>query len=142
MVHTDHTERGGGSGRGGPNGDLFVIVGVDSHRVFGRRGRDLTLAMPVSFSEATLGAEVDIPMLDGGFVTLKLPAGTPSGRTFRVRGHGVATRRGQGDLLVTVEVDVPIDLTDRQREAVETLAEVAEGSPRERLTEWIKEGRK
>ena len=93
--------------------------------------------MPVSFSEATLGADVDIPMLEGGFVTLKLPAGTPSGRTFRVRDHGVATRRGQGDLLVTVEVEVPTELTDRQREAIETLAEVAEGSPRDRLTEWL-----
>ena len=77
-------------------------------------------------------------MLEGGFVTLKLPAGTPSGRTFRVSGHGVPTRRGQGDLLVTVEVEVPTDLTDRQREAVEALAEVAEGSPRDGLTEWLK----
>jgi molecular chaperone DnaJ len=126
----------GGSGRGGPNGDLFVIVAVNPHPVFGRCGRDLTLIMPVSFSEATLGADVDIPMLEGGFVTLKLPAGTPSGRTFRVRDHGVATRRGQGDLLVTVEVEVPTDLTDRQREAIVALAEVAEGSPRDRLTEW------
>lgn len=126
----------GGSGRGGPNGDLYVIVVVDPHRLFGRQGCDLTLILPISFSEATLGAEVEVPTLESGSVTLRLPAGTPSGRTFRVRGHGVATRRGRGDLLVTVEVEVPIELTDSEQAAIEELARVAEGSPRDRLTEW------
>ena len=128
----------GGSGRGGPNGDLFVIVVVEPHRVFGRRGRDLTLVLPVSFPEAVLGAEVEVPTLESGSVTLRLPAGTPSGRTFRVRDHGVATRRGRGDLLVTVEVEVPIEPTDGEQAAIEELARAAEGSPRDRLTEWLR----
>jgi molecular chaperone DnaJ len=98
----------GGPGRnGGPPGDLLVTVSVEPHRLFARRGNDLTLTVPVTFSEATLGTKVDVPTMDGQ-VTLKIPAGTTSGKTFRVRGKGVPTGRGKpGDLLVKTEIVVP-----------------------------------
>jgi molecular chaperone DnaJ len=98
----------GGPGRnGGPPGDLLVTVSVEPHRLFARRGNDLTLTVPVTFSEATLGTKVDVPTMDGQ-VTLKIPAGTTSGKTFRVRGKGAPTGRGKpGDLLVKTEIVVP-----------------------------------
>ena len=77
------------------------------HRLFGRRGDDLTLAVPITFAEATLGADVRVPTLDGGAVKVRIPAGTPSGRTLRVKGRGVHHGRKTGDLLVTVDVAVP-----------------------------------
>lgn len=123
----------GGPGRGGgPAGDLFVITRVDRHRLFGRRGRNLTLTLPVTYPEAVLGAEVSVPTLDGP-VTLKIPPGTRSGRTFRVKGRGVPTAKATGDLLVTVEVSVPQTLSDEQRAAVEALRDVLGPSPREHL---------
>lgn len=125
-------ERGGAGRSGGPAGDLYVVVRVDPHRMFGRRGMDLTITVPVTFTEAALGAKLSIPTLDGP-VTLKLPPGTPSGRTFRVRGRGVHGdgKRQTGDLLATVEVDVPSKMSSQQREAVEALAKTLDGSPRE-----------
>src|SRR5919108_3455088 len=102
----------GGPGRnGGPPGDLYVIVRVAAHRLFGRKGRDLTLTVPVTFPEAALGADITVPTLEGGSVTVRIPAGTRSGRTFRVKGRGVSTPKGTGDLLVTVEVAVPAETT-------------------------------
>ena len=96
--------------RGGPAGDLYVRVHVRAHELFGRKGDDLTLTLPVTFPEAALGTTVRVPTMDGS-VTLKIPAGTASGRTFRVRGRGVPKRSGgAGDLLVTVEVAVPKNL--------------------------------
>jgi molecular chaperone DnaJ len=118
----------GASGRsGGPGGDLYVVVRVDRHGVFGRRGRNLTLSVPLSYAEAALGTMLTVPTLNDP-VTLRVPAGTPSGRTFRVKGRGVPAGRksATGDLLVTVEVDVPEKLTDDQRAAVEALAAVIE----------------
>ena len=79
--------------------------------------------MPVTFAEAALGADIRVPTLDGEPVTLRVPAGTPSGRTFRVRGRGVP---GRGDLLVTVEVSVPRRMSEGQRRAVEALAAATE----------------
>jgi molecular chaperone DnaJ len=105
--------------RGGPPGDLWVSVHVQPHRLFGRKDHNLTLTVPVAFDEAALGAEIKVPTLNGAPVTLKLPPGTPSGRTFRVRGKGVAHKGGHGDLLVTVEVQVPAHLDATAREAVE-----------------------
>ncbi len=123
----------GGPGRGGgPAGDLFIIVRVSPHRIFGRRNRDLLLTVPVTYAEAVLGAEVTVPTLDGS-VVLKVPPGTKSGRVFRVRGRGIATAKAVGDLLVTVEVAVPTHLTDAEREAVEALAEASQESPRTHL---------
>ncbi len=105
--------------RGGPAGDLLVTVHVTSHELFARSGDDLTLTVPITFPEAALGTTLRVPTLDGS-VSLKVPAGTPSGRTLRVRGRGVAKRGGgSGDLLVTVEVAVPQNMTSKAREALE-----------------------
>jgi molecular chaperone DnaJ len=126
--------RGGPGRNGGPPGDLYVTARVGAHRLFGRRGNDLTLALPVTFPEAALGADVRVPTLDGGTVKLRIPPGTRSGRTLRVKGKGVPGRKQTGDLLVTVEVAVPQTLTDDERKAVEALAAAANGrSPRAHL---------
>jgi molecular chaperone DnaJ len=101
--------------------------------LFKRKGRDLLLTVPVTFSEAALGAEIKVPTLDSGAVTLKIPAGTKSGRTFRVKGRGVPQSKGAGDLLVTTEVAVPAKLSAEQREAIESLAASTKESPRAHL---------
>ena len=118
--------RGGDGRSGGPAGNLYVVVHVDPHKLFGRRGRDLTLTVPVTFAEATLGTTITVPTLEQP-VTLKVPAGTPSGRTLRVRSRGVPASTGVGDLLVTVEVVVPASLTPEQTEAVEGLGDLFKG---------------
>ncbi|HWV25869.1 MAG TPA: molecular chaperone DnaJ [Aeromicrobium sp.] len=120
---------------GGPDGDLYVIVHVEGHKLFGRKGDNLTITVPVSFDEAVLGAEISVPTLDGAPVRIKVPAGTPNGRTMRARGKGGTKKDGtRGDLLVTIEVQVPAELTPEQREAVEALR-AARGSatPRDGL---------
>jgi len=125
----------GAPGRGnGPVGDLYVTVRVGRHHLFGRQGRNLTLTVPVTFPEAALGTTVTVPTLEGP-VTLRIPAGTSSGKTFRVKGRGVPGRgrTGAGDLLVTVEVAVPKKLTAEQRTAVEELARVCDDAPRKHL---------
>jgi molecular chaperone DnaJ len=125
----------GAAGRGSaPSGDLYVVVRVDRHGVFGRRGRNLTLTVPVSYPEATLGTTVTVPTLTEP-VSLRVPPGTPSGRTFRVKGRGVPAgkKSATGDLLVTVEVAVPDKLTDEQRAAIEALAEVVDPPTRDVL---------
>jgi molecular chaperone DnaJ len=120
-------ERGEPGGHGGLPGDLYVVVRVAPHPIFGRQGNDLTLWLPVTYPEAVLGAEVKVPTLGGRPVTVRIPPGTPSGRVLRVRGHGVARRDGgRGDLLVTVKVVVPRTMSDRERKAVEALAEAME----------------
>jgi len=125
--------RGGAGRHGGPAGDLFVLVHVDADTVFGRDGDNLTLTVPVTLAEAVLGGRLTVPTLDGSTVTLKLPEGTPSGKVLRVKGRGVTTKKGVGDLLVTVQVDVPSTLTDEQRRAVEAMAEAFPDSPRAHL---------
>jgi molecular chaperone DnaJ len=116
--------RGGAGTGGGPAGDLYVVVNVDKHPVFGRKGANLTLTLPVTFAEAALGAEIAVPTLGGPTVTLRIPAGTSNGRTFRVRGRGVPRKGGEpGDLLVTVEVAVPQKLDAKAKELLETFRE-------------------
>ena len=117
----------GEPGRGGaPAGDLYVLVHVSPHRVLGRSAKnadDLTVTVPVTFPELTMGATLTVPTLDGT-VSLKVPAGTTSGRTLRVRGRGVERKNGKkGDLLVTVEVAVPQKLDDAATEALQAYAE-------------------
>ncbi|MEU6164969.1 molecular chaperone DnaJ [Streptomyces tanashiensis] len=126
--------------RGGQNGDLYVVVHVDDHPVFGRKDDNLTVTVPVSFSEAALGGEIKVPTLGGPAVTLKLPAGTPNGRTMRARGKGAVRKDGtRGDLLVTVEVAVPKELDDKAREALETFREAtASEDPRAELFQAAK----
>lgn len=112
--------RGGAGEGGGPSGDLIIGVGVRPHPLFGRKGDSLTLAVPVLFTEAALGADIEVPTLRGPSVRLRVPAGTPNGRTFRVRGKGVAKKDGaRGDLLVSVEVAVPSHLDADARAALE-----------------------
>ena len=124
--------RGGVGHNGAPPGDLYVVVQVGGHELFGRRGKDLTINVPITFAEAALGATVKVPTL-GAPVSLRIPPGTKSGRTFRVRGHGVPVSGGHGDLLVTVEVAVPEQLSQAEREAVEALAAASSESPRHHL---------
>ncbi|MGH9300469.1 MAG: molecular chaperone DnaJ [Acidimicrobiales bacterium] len=124
--------RGAVGRNGGPPGHLFVTVRVGPHDVFGRRGSNLTITVPVTFPEAALGASVTVPTMDAP-VTLKVPAGTRSGRTFRVAGRGAPRSGGAGDLLVTVEVIVPSELTEEQRRAIQALDKVSGPSPREYL---------
>lgn len=118
--------------RGGPAGDLLVAVTVSPHPVFGRRADHLTLTVPVTYPEAAMGAQVSVPTPDGS-VTLKVPAGTSSGRTFRVKGRGFTRKGGVGDLMVTVEVVVPTTLTAAAREALEAYAAAAPDDPRAHL---------
>lgn len=125
--------RGAPGRNNGPAGDLYVIVKVGAHKLFARSGKNLTIDVPITFAEATLGANVKVPTLDGPVVTLKIPAATPTGKTFRVKGKGVQSATKPGDLLVTVVVDVPSSLSDEQRTAVEALAAATETSPREHL---------
>jgi molecular chaperone DnaJ len=121
--------KGASGERGGPAGDLYVTVKVAGHPLFGRKGDNLTLTVPVSFDEAALGAEIKVPTLNGSPVTLKIPAGTPNGRAFRVRGRGVQRKDGhKGDLLVTVDVQVPAVLDDKARAAVQAYRDATGGS--------------
>lgn len=117
---------------GGPAGDLQVKVNVTPHPVFGRAGDNLTVTLPVTFPEAALGADIEVPVPGGNSVRLKIPPGTGNGRTFRVRGRGVRRRDGtSGDLLVTVEVTVPKHLGTEAAEALQAYARVMpEGNPR------------
>ena len=144
--------KGGPGVNGGPPGDLYVVVKVAPHQVFGRKGRDLTVTVPITFAEAALGAEIKVPTLDDP-VTVKIPPGTRSGKTFRVRNRGVpsstapsdngsagssaasrsADKSRPGDLLVTVDVAVPAKLSSAEREAVEALAAASTESPRSHL---------
>jgi len=129
--------RGAPGEHGGPPGDLYVTVKVAAHPVFGRSGDNLTVTLPVTFDEALLGAEVKVPTLTGPPVTVRVPPHTPSGRTLRVRGRGVPRRDGTpGDLLVTVEIDVPPRLSEDARAAVEAYrAATADHDPRRDLVE-------
>src|SRR5207245_2377274 len=96
------------------------------------RGKNLTLNVPVTFAEAALGATITVPTLDKP-VSLKIPAGTRSGRTFRVKGRGVPASSGAGDLLVSVEVAVPQKLSTAERQAIEALGSISGPSPRAHL---------
>mgnify|MGYP003375547784 CR=1 FL=1 len=126
--------KGGAGEHGGEAGDLYVVVHVTPHPVFGRSGDHLTLTVPVTFTEAALGAEIEVPTLDGPAVRVRIPAGTPNGRTLRVRDRGVRKPGATGDLLVTVDVQVPRALSDEARSALQAYAAVAPGgNPRASL---------
>jgi molecular chaperone DnaJ len=117
---------------GGQPGDLFVRVRVQPHSFFGRAGHDLTLELPVTYPEAALGADVRVPTLNGP-VTMKVPAGTPNGKTFRLKGKGAPKRGGHGDLLVTTRVEVPRKLSRSEKDLLKQLRENEKESPRRRL---------
>ncbi len=125
--------RGAAGRSGGQPGDLYVVVHVRRHPIFGRRGSDLTVRVPISYSEATLGAEIKVPTLEEP-VTVRIPPGTPSAKVLRVRGRGIAMGGdARGDLLATIEVQVPVALTEEQRAAVEALAATFTADPRAAL---------
>jgi len=128
--------------RGGPAGDLYVRVHVAPHPVFGRTGHNLTVTVPVTFAEAALGSEIKVPSLNGMPVNLRIPAGTPNGRTFRVRGKGVRRQDSTvGDLLVTVNVQVPKNLEGEARETLESFRKLTAGEdPRADLLRQAKAG--
>lgn len=129
----------GEPGRGGATaGDLYVRVHVSPHPVFGRAGNDLTITVPVSFTEVALGATITVPTLDGK-VSLRVPPGTGSGRVLRARGKGITRRDGsQGDLLVTLQVAVPSNLDGDQRKALEDFAKASfQHDPRPEITRML-----
>ncbi|MGQ0840627.1 molecular chaperone DnaJ [Actinokineospora sp.] len=128
--------------QGAAAGDLYVRVHVTPHRVFGRSGNDLTLKVPVTFPELALGTTLTVPTLDSP-VSLRVAAGTVSGRVLRVRGKGVAKRDGQvGDLLVTLQVSVPSTMDDKTKAALTAYAEaIAEHDPRPELTAMVAKAR-
>ena len=128
--------KGEAGSNGGPAGDLFVVVDVEPSPLFERRGSDLVLDVPVTYAEAALGGSVEIPTPDGP-VSLKVPAGTESGKLLRVKGRGMPRLKGngRGDLLARVKVTVPKKLTKAEREALEGYQKVSREDPRERFAE-------
>lgn len=128
-------QRGGPGRNGGPKGDLLVRVRVTPHPVFGRKEQNLTITVPITIDEAVLGAEVEVPVVTGGVVRLKVPAGTTSGKTFRIKERGVPSAKSKaGDLLVTVDIAIPQKLSKAAKAALETFAsEMQEHDPRQEL---------
>lgn len=126
--------KGGAGMRGGPAGDLHVITRVMPSAVFARRGDDLVVEVPVTFSEAALGAKIEVPTLDGR-VKITVPAGSQDGRTLRVPGKGAPKLNGAGtgSLLAKLRVSVPAALSDEQKEALEAFAALDSANPREKL---------
>jgi molecular chaperone DnaJ len=114
---------------------LLVDVTIAAHPVFDRKGDNITVTVPITFTEAALGADVSVPTPRGGSVKVKLPPGTANGRTFRVRGKGIRRKDGtNGDLLATVEVSVPQNLTSEARDALQGYADqTADHDPRKDL---------
>jgi len=122
--------------QGGPPGDLILTVHVGKHPVFTMEGTNLRMSLPVSYDEAVFGATVEVPTLSGERVKVKVPPGTSSGTTLRVKGKGVASKSGTGDLLVRVDVHVPTKLNKAAREALQAFAlETAREDPREKFYE-------
>jgi molecular chaperone DnaJ len=119
---------------------LYVRVHVAPHPVFGRKDLDLTITVPVSFTELALGGTITVPTLDGK-VSVRVPQGTASGRVLRVRGKGITKRDGsQGDLLVTLQAAVPSKLDGKAKEALEIYAAaMSEHDPRPQITELLRE---
>ncbi|MEV8506849.1 molecular chaperone DnaJ [Actinoplanes sp. NPDC051475] len=132
--------RGEPGDKGGPAGDLYVQVRVRPDDLFGRTGEDITLTVPISFAEAVLGTDLRVPTLDSP-VTLRVPPGTPSGRKLRARGKGVQRRDGKaGDLIVTVEVQVPSGVSDEARDALERFAKLTPTPERGRIEARLRRG--
>lgn len=130
--------KGKASINGGSAGDLIVTIHVEEDPVYSREGNDLRMTLPVTFAEATLGANVELPLIDGSTVTVKVPAGSDSGRTLRLKGRGVATKKGTGDLLATISVVVPKDLTPEQLDSIKSLADLLDQSdPRAELMKKV-----
>jgi molecular chaperone DnaJ len=119
---------------GGPSGDLYVVTRVAPSPLYERRGADLVIEVPVTYAEAALGAEIELPTPDGP-ISLKVPPGSQEGKLLRVRGRGAPklNESGRGDLLARLKLSVPTKLTKPEREAIEALQKVSREDPRERL---------
>jgi molecular chaperone DnaJ len=135
------TGEGQAGTHGGPSGDLYVEVGVRAHHIFQRDGKDLHCEIPISFSDASLGGELEVPTLNGR-VKLKIPAETQTSKLFRLRNKGVTPIRGgsAGDLLCRVVVETPVNLTKRQKELLEEFKEIQDdqgSSQNPRKTSWF-----
>ena len=113
----------GAPGEAGP-GDLFILLQVKPHPIFSRKAENITLTLPVSFVEATLGADIKVPTLDGEEVTVRIAPGTPNGRTLRVKGRGIKKGSITGDLLATIDVQVPQKIEGEAAEALLKFAEI------------------
>jgi molecular chaperone DnaJ len=122
--------RGAPGRNGGPPGDLFVETHVEPHPLFGRDGDDLTLRVPITYAEAVLGADIEVPTLEGGKVRIRLKPGTQPGSKHRVKGRGIAAKKRTGDLIVSVDVAVPAKPTEAERDAAEAVKAAATTSPR------------
>jgi molecular chaperone DnaJ len=125
---------------GGPRGDLYIYLNVEEHPFFKRDGNNLYCEVPVSFPQAALGAEIEVPTLDGT-ANIKIPSGTPSGRVFHLKGKGMQRLGGsnKGDQIVRIYVDVPKNLTARQRELIEEFARIAGDEVNRSFKEKIKD---
>lgn len=117
---------GGQGTKGGPNGDLYVAITVRPHSIFNRDGNDVICEIPISFVQAAMGCEIEVPTLDGK-VNMKIPEGTQSGKVFRLRDKGVPVLQGygRGDQLVVIKVETPVNLNKRQRELLEEFAKIS-----------------
>jgi len=116
----------GEPGEAGP-GDLYVIVSVVPHPIFSRKGENIHVTVPVSFTEAALGADIPVPTLEGDEVKVRIAPGTQNGKTFRVKGWGVKKGVNSGDLMVTIEVQVPQRVDGKAKRALEEFAEATKG---------------
>ena len=137
-VKNDQRIRLKGKGQPGeqnaPAGDLFINVAVAPHPVFGRDGENLTVTVPIRYDEAVNGADIKVPVLDGPAVTIRIPAGTKTGAKFRARGKGVVRPEKSGDLIVSVDIAVPKDLSPAAQKALdEYTAATKDFDPREDL---------
>src|SRR5213075_2043696 len=115
--------QGGHGSRNGPPGDLLINFSVQPDRFYGREGLDLVARVPINIAQATLGSKVNVKTLDGKKVSIRIPAGSPAGKRFRVRGQGIAKAGAQGDLIVEVEVVVPEKLTPEQEKMMKEFAD-------------------
>jgi molecular chaperone DnaJ len=146
-VDTGSRLRSAGNGeaglRGGPPGDLYVVIHVKPHDIFQREGDDLLCEVPVSFVQATLGAEVEVPTLNGK-ATIKVPAGTQPGTMFRIKGKGVKNVQGygHGDLHVRVDVEVPTHLSSAQRAKLQEFADLCSGSESPKIQGFFERAKK
>ena len=112
--------------KGGQNGDLFVAIAVADHPIFEREDTNVICNLPISFTQAALGCEIEVPTLDGS-VAMKIPEGTQSGKTYRLRGKGIPSLQGygRGDQMVVIKVETPINLSKRQKELLEEFATIS-----------------
>ena len=130
-------------GRGAPGaagaGDLYVLIHVTPHSIFSRKDENIHLTLPITFAEATLGADISVPTLDGDEVTVRIAPGTPSGRTLRVKGRGVKKGSTTGDLMITLDVKVPQRVDGAAKKAVEDFAKATKDfNPRDELFDKAK----